>query len=142
MESLPDILTNTDSQELKLEKVSKVKGMAKKTAQAFVEKIPQFLLFLKQANLEYKLKQSSLPKIKLDESHPLFGKKIVITGFRDKELDEMILSKGGEIGTSVSKNTFILIAKDPEDESGKVIQAKEKNIPVMTLEQFKQTYFS
>ena len=30
------------------------------------------------------------PMAKLDKSHPLFGKKIVMTGFRDKDLIEEI----------------------------------------------------
>ena len=142
MDSIPDILTSSDTEQEKLEKVLKVKGMAKKTAMAFIEKIPQFLMFLKQANLEYKLQETSAPKIEVDKSHPLFKKKIVITGFRNKDLENNILSKGGEIATSVSKNTFIVIAKDPEDESGKVLQAKEKNIPIMTMDAFNAKFFN
>ena len=142
MENVPDILTSSDNEQEKLEKVLKVKGMAKKTATAFIEKIPAFLLFLKQANLEHKLNDAPSPKVIVDQSHPLFGKKIVITGFRNKDLENNILSKGGELSSSVSKNTFVVIAKDPEDESGKVIQAKEKNIPVMTAESFNLKYFN
>ena len=142
MENIPDILTSSDNEQEKIEKILKVKGMAKKTAQAFVEKIPKFLLFLKQANLEYKLQEAPVQKIDVDKSHPLFEKKIVITGFRDKDLENNILSKGGEIATSVSKSTFIVIAKDPEDESGKVLQAKEKNIPIMTMNEFSEKFFS
>ena len=142
MENIPDILTSSDNEHEKIEKILKVKGMAKKTAQAFVEKIPKFLLFLKQANLEYKLQEAPVQKIDVDKSHPLFEKKIVITGFRNKDLENNILSKGGEIATSVSKSTFIVIAKDPEDESGKVLQAKEKNIPIMTMNEFSEKFFS
>ena len=71
MDNIPDILISNDTEQEKLEKVLKVKGMAKKTAQAFVEKIPQFLMFLKQANLEYKLQEASAPKIEVDKSHAL-----------------------------------------------------------------------
>ena len=92
--------------------------------------------------MEHKLKQSSAPLIEIDKSHPLFQKKIVITGFRDKTVEENIVSKGGELGTSVSKNTFIVIAKDVTDDTGKVMLAKEKNIPLMTLEEFNEKYFA
>lgn len=141
MDNIPDILTSEESNEAKVEKILKIKGMAKKSAEAFVEKIPKFLQFLKNSNLEYKLKQPITFKISIDKSHPLYEKKIVITGFRDKQLEEDILSKGGEISTSVSKNTFILIAKDPNDDTGKVLQAKEKNISIMSMEEFKEKYF-
>ena len=142
VEAFPDILTSLESEQTKVEKVANLKGMAIKTAKAFVEKIPYFLLFLKQAHLEHKLKQSSAPLIEIDKSHPLFQKKIVITGFRDKTVEENIVSKGGELGTSVSKNTFIVIAKDVTDDTGKVMLAKEKNIPLMTLEEFNEKYFA
>ena len=142
VEEFPDILTSLESEQTKVEKVANLKGMAIKTAKAFVEKIPYFLLFLKQAHLEHKLKQSSAPLIEIDKSHPLFQKKIVITGFRDKTVEENIVSKGGELGTSVSKNTFIVIAKDVTDDTGKVMLAKEKNIPLMTLEEFNEKYFA
>lgn len=141
MEELPDILVSNESPIIKIEKVSKVKSVANKTAQLFVEKIPLFLEFLKKANLEHKLKVTPKPVSEKDKSHPLFEKKIVITGFRNKELENKIINVGGELSTSVSKNTFIVIAKDIDDETGKVMQAKEKSIPIVTMEQFEEKYF-
>ena len=67
--------------------------MAKKSAELFVEKIPAFIDFMKEANLEHKLYDSSsshLGKKEYDTGHLLYGKTIVMTGFRDASLQEKI----------------------------------------------------
>ena len=122
-------------------KVAAIKGMAAKTAEAFVEKIPAFLAFLHEANLEGKLQQQAQqPSQSKDQSHPLYNKSIVFTGFRDKQLEETLKTLGAKIGSSVSKNTFVVITKDPLDETGKVLEAKKHNIPIMTPEEFIQIH--
>jgi NAD-dependent DNA ligase len=64
----------------------------------------------------------------------------VFTGFRDKELAAQLEKLGMEQGSGVSANTFVVIARDPEDETGKVGQAKKLGVPIMTLEQFRGKY--
>jgi NAD-dependent DNA ligase len=138
MTEYPDVLQSQD-----VNKVAAIKGMATKTAEAFVDKIPAFLAFLKEAKLEAKLQQEQenqqqkqQQKQIIDQSHPLYNKSIVFTGFRDKQLEEQIKAHGGKIGSSVSKNTFAVITKDPLDETGKVLEAKKLNIKIMTPEEF------
>jgi NAD-dependent DNA ligase len=149
LDEYPDVLIDQQKQdanntkETKIQKVAAIKGMATKTAEAFVDKIPAFLAFLKEAKLEDKLQkdqenqeQKQQQKQIIDQSHPLYNKSIVFTGFRDKQLEEQVKAHGGKIGSSVSKNTFILITKDPLDETGKVLEAKKLNIKIMTPEEF------
>ena len=59
----------------------------------------------------------------------------MFTGFRDKQLEDQLKAIGAKIGTSVSKNTFIVVTKDPLDETGKVLEAKKLGIQIMTPEQ-------
>ena len=132
----PDVLQSQD-----VNKVSAIKGMADKTAEAFVSKIPAFLAFVKEAHLEYKLQEQSQQKQSLDQSHPLYNKTIVFTGFRDKTLEEQLKAHGAKLGSSVSKNTFIVLTKDPLDETGKVLEAKKLGITIMTPEEFIQIHF-
>lgn len=68
------------------------------------------------------------------------GKTVVFTGFRNAELEKAIVAAGGKVGASVSKKTFVVVAKDPSVETGKVADAKSAGIPVMTLETFQKTY--
>jgi NAD-dependent DNA ligase len=68
--------------------------------------------------------------------NPLYGKTIVMTGFRNKELEEKLKSVGAKIGTSVSKNTYLVIAKDKDDETAKVLEAKKMGVNVVSLAKF------
>jgi NAD-dependent DNA ligase len=142
MYSYPNVLLSKETNAQKVAKIVEIKGMALKTAEAFVERIPDFIQFIKDAGLVKKLapQANDMKKKVFDESHPLFGKTVVITGFRDTGLQEMVQSVGGKLGTSVSKNTFVVLVKDLLDDTGKAIDAKKLGIPIMTPEEFKSKY--
>ena len=76
----------------------------------------------------------------VDTDHPLYGKKIVMTGFRDKILEESIRNVGGDMGVSVSKTTFALLVKSADETSGKIDQAKKLGVPIMTPMDFALKY--
>ena len=138
MSEYPDVLLSKEPKENKISKVSAIKGMATKTAEAFVERIPEFLQFLKDANLEKKLSQEKATSI--DQSHPLYNKTIVMTGFRDKELEDKLKLLGAKMGSSVSKNTFVVLVKDLEEDTGKANEARKIGVPLMTPDAFIQKY--
>ena len=140
MSEYPDVLLSKETKENKISKVAAIKGMAIKTAEAFVERIPEFLQFLKDANLEKKLSQVSVEKAPVDQSHPLYNKTIVMTGFRDKELEDKLKLIGAKLGSSVSKNTFVVLVKDLEEDTGKANDARKIGIPLMTPDGFKKKY--
>jgi NAD-dependent DNA ligase len=139
MESYPIVLTSKESNSYKIEKIASIKGMAKKSAELFVEKIHNFIQFIKDCGLEEKLSQTILEK-QIDESHPLFGKSIILTGFRDASLQNELKEIGAKIGSSVSKSTFVVLVKDKEEDTGKVADAKKLGIPIMTPDEFKDKY--
>jgi len=70
----------------------------------------------------------------------LYEKKIVMTGFRDKELSTILEEVGAELSGSVSKKTFIVVVKDIDDDTGKADKARKLNVPMMELDDFKQKY--
>ena len=113
--------------------------MAKKSAELFVEKIHNFIQFIRDCGLEEKLSQTILEK-QIDESHPLFGKSIILSGFRDASLQNELKEIGAKIGSSVSKSTFVVLVKDKEEDTGKVADAKKLGIPIMTPDEFKDKY--
>ena len=137
----PGVLLSNESDLEKAAKIAQIKGMASKTAEAFVEKIPQFIQFLKEAGLEKKLITGVTEKKEYDQSHPLFGKSIVITGFRDDDIQQKLKSVGAKLGSSVSKNTFIVLVKNIEEDTGKAADARKLGIPLMTPEELKNKYF-
>ena len=149
MNEYPNILMDTEPKEQVIHKISSIKGMAKKTAEAFVEKISEFNNFMKDIGLFKKLHEhvneyesnSKENKKDMDETNELYGKTIVITGFRDNTLEDKLKKTGSKIGSSVSKNTFIVLVKDKEKETGKTNEAIKLGIPIMTLDEFNNKYY-
>jgi NAD-dependent DNA ligase/DNA polymerase/3'-5' exonuclease PolX len=144
IEAYPDVLTSKESNAQKVAKISAIKGMAEKTSESFVERIPDFINFIKEAGLSKKLAQEVTEKKQVDESHPLFGKTIVMTGFRDTQIQEDIKNVGAKLGSSVSKNTFIVLVKDTlaVEDTGKAADARKLGVTLMTPEEFVKKYFS
>ncbi len=137
MESYPTVLLSKESNSQKINKISAIKGMATKTAEAFVERIPDFINFIKDAGLVKKL---AFEKKQVDQSHPLYGKSIVMTGFRDAILQKELEEVGAKVGSSVSSKTFVLLVKDKDDDTGKVLDAKKNGVPLMTPQEFRNKY--
>ena len=137
LEEYPDILTMNASSEEKESLVRGIEGFATKTANLFVTRIPQFIEFINETNLQSKLTQS---ESKVDESHPLFGKKILLTGFRDKALETEIKARGGKISSSASSKVFIVLVPSIDADTSKANEARKKNLTLMTPEVFTKKY--
>jgi NAD-dependent DNA ligase/predicted nucleotidyltransferase len=142
LDAYPSVLTEPISTSEKIKKISMIEGMAKKTSEQFVKEIPSFLTFLQTANLQSKLHIENKQEVTktINKEHPLYGKKWVITGFRDKELIEKLLSYGSEQGSVVNKKTSFLIVKDLEEDNVKIGEAKKHGIPILTPDQVKVKY--
>ena len=141
MEAYPDILTSQESAQEKVNKIASIKGMAKKSAEAFVQAIPNFIQFIDETGLTYKIQKGEKAEIKeKDTNNPLFGKTIVMTGFRDAAIQQLIKDVGAKLGSSVSKNTFLVLVKDLGEDNGKTLDAKKLGIQLMTPEEFKTKY--
>ena len=78
-------------------------------------------------------KSEKSSKTNLDE---YAGKTIVFTGFRDKEIENELEKLGSKITGSVSKNTNVVIASNPGEDSNKIVRAKELQIKIMSKEEF------
>jgi NAD-dependent DNA ligase len=152
LEEYPEILTSAESKEQKIARLSSVKGMAKKTAEAFVEHIPVFMGFLESCGLTNKItgldKDSTTIKkantivnaVITNTTHPLYKKTVVMSGTRDKALEKRLKDVGAVLGAAVSSKTFAVITPEPNSDTGKVATAKTLGIQVLTPEQFVAKY--
>jgi DNA ligase (NAD+) len=68
----------------------------------------------------------------------LAGQVYVFTGFRDKELQTKLEDLGGIVGDSFSSKTTCVVAKDPNEDSGKLKKAREKGIKIVGYQQLKE----
>lgn len=141
---LPDILVSLKTAGQKIAAIVAIKGMAEITATTFVSKIAEFNAFLKECGLEDKL-QPSLSVEKDcsnggNQTHPLNKKTVVLTGTRDKAVLEILKLAGAIQGSSVSKNTFLVVAKSADEDTGKAEEARKLGIQILSVEQFINKY--
>lgn len=108
----------------------KLDGFAQKTAEKFVENLPTFLEFLKSIGKKIEREETGV----VDKD--LNGMVVVFTGFRDKDLEEKIVARGGRVVTSVSSNVTLLVAKDVHDNSSKVVNARKLGIHIVSPDEF------
>ena len=138
----PDLLRRNPKQ-ISVEMITGVEGFSELTGGKFVKGLPQFHLFLREHKMLKVLdldKQVNQIENLEQSSGKLKGQNIVITGFRDKDLEVLIKSEGGKIASGVTGNTTMVIAKDVNSTSSKIKKAKQKKIPIMSVEQFRQKY--
>ena len=140
LKECPEVLISKESKEEKINKIQSIKGFSRTSAELFVENIPEFLVFLKECGLESKLSGAPVEEVKADSSHPLYGKSVIMTGFRDKSLEEKLVSVGVRIAGSVSKSLFVVLTKDKNDNTGKIQKARELGINIMTPDEFVSQY--
>lgn len=84
-------------------------------------------------------------KINIQENSALMDKIIVITGklhsFKNRnELKEKIESLGGKVSNNITNKTFCLVNNDIESMTAKNKAAKEKDIPIISEENFIKNY--
>lgn len=147
MNKYPDIITSLDSDDEKIKKIVEIRGIEKKTAERFVKHIPAFIQFMETSKLQSKIEESmtgvtdtNAKEKPIDTSHPLFDKHIVITGFRNKLLSQELKNIGAKESSAVSKNTFVVIISKEGEDTNKSESARQKNIPIITLDTFKEKY--
>jgi NAD-dependent DNA ligase len=134
----PNIISDSEIKSRKelYEKVLSIEGFADITALNVVKHINI------AKNLLDKLKPFVTFKKKEEfKNRNLEDMKIVMTGFRDKELEKEIIKRGGKIATTVSKKTSMLIVKELSHKlTGKSQKAKDLGIPIIEKEKFRNKF--
>jgi NAD-dependent DNA ligase len=141
MESLlldiPDLLViyKNKSREELIEMITGVEGFSDIMAIHIVDNISYADLLVK--------KMSEFITFEEDKrvSSDMTGNKYVMTGFRDKKLEDDISKRGGKVTSSVSKNTTAVIVDKKNDKlTGKLSKANEIGVPIYTREEFIKLY--
>lgn len=134
VQEYPSVLLDDIDDASKVDKIKNISGMAEKTAKKFTEHLPTFLIWLKSSNLEYKLNDKNDPFDSQNTNHYLYGKKYVISGFRNKELLAKLDSVGAIQKESVSKDAYMLIVPDKYISTSKTNRANELGVRVVTID--------
>lgn len=134
--------------ELTKDDIVSIDGFSDKTALIIIKQIPEFITWLERHPIiaERVINYTNLTstnadntsKLKKQISQKLLGEYIVMTGFRDAELQSNIESAGGVIQTGVNGKTTLLIIKDKESAKGsKWKKANDLGVKIITKDEFK-----
>jgi hypothetical protein len=113
-----------------IQQVMSIDGFAEVSAKNYVDNYDLFFNFVKDLPITIIEKVESV-KVGTD----LEGKSFVFTGVRRSDLELIIESRGGKIGSGVSKNTSYLVMKAVGSGSSKENKAIELGVEVITVEQ-------
>lgn len=112
-----------------VEKLKKLSGWEEKTSRQFAKNFKHFVNFYNNIKKYITIKSNDTNNIINSE---YTGKTIVLSGFRDKELENKLISQGAKITNSVTKNTDIVIVSNIDENTSKIKKAIELNIKIIT----------
>ena len=142
IDEYPYIVINKEKAlKLTITDLTKIKGIAETTAKQFIENLPKFFEFYEELNIKC-IKTKIATPVASSPSNKLMtvfkDKKVVFTGFRNKDYENIIIAVGGKIITAISKSTDYLIIKDKNEKSSKIDKANEYGVNIMTKEDFEK----
>ena len=135
LDTYPNLITDYKKWSKKefIDKIKELDGWEDKTSSVLVNNFDEFIKFYNKIKSYITLEK----KIEIKQSK-LTGLTIVLSGFRDNDLQEKLESIGVKISSSVSKNTDYLVVKDQEtinEGTGKVQKAQDVGVKIITKEQ-------
>ena len=113
-----------------IQEVMQIEGFAEISAKTYVDNYNSFRTFVAQLPVTFAEKVEVVAV-----GDDLVGKQFVFTGVRRKDLEEVIVSRGGVIGGSVSKNTTHLVMKAKGSGSSKETKAISLGVEILTVEE-------
>lgn len=135
LDTYPNLITDYKKWSKKefINKIKELEGWEDKTSSILVNNFDEFIKFYNKIK-----SYITLEKKKEIKQSKLTGLTIVLSGFRDNDLQEKLESIGVKISSSVSKNTDYLVVKDQDtinEGTGKVQKAQDAGVKIITKEQ-------
>ncbi|MBF0311890.1 MAG: NAD-dependent DNA ligase LigA [Oligoflexia bacterium] len=131
-DTLPKILAMTEVE------LQGIEGFAEKSSQEFYSSLHskrELINQLYEVGVEILADKSNRTEV---QSTQVTGKKFCITGALSlprNEMEQMIRDRGGEIASSVSKNTDFLVSNEEVPSSSKFKKAMELEVPIINEDQ-------
>ena len=135
LNTYPNLITDYKKWSKKefIDKIKELEGWEDKTSSVLVNNFDEFIKFYNKIKSYITLEK----KIEIKQSK-LTGLTVVLTGFRDNDLQEKLEAIGVKISSSVSKNTDYLVVKDKDtinEGTSKVQKAQDAGVKIITKEQ-------
>jgi len=122
------VLSKTISKNELIEKLNEVQGIGDKKALLIANNLNKFVKFYEKLPKQVRTK-NVVKNVKIDNKFK--NKKVVFSGVRDKNMEQVIEKSGGKVVNTISKEVDMLIVKDKTATSSKINKAKELNIEII-----------
>ena len=139
LNSYPDIVDTYDQRKREEweEKLNMINGFNDLTVNKFLDQMPKFQLFVQKLRKNINIK----PYKKKEKKNGRFKSEVVVfTGFRENNWKALIEEEGGKVSGSVSKNTTLVVHKDGDESTGKILKAIQLGIKTMGRTDFAKKY--
>jgi DNA ligase (NAD+) len=135
MVAIPNLL-EIEKKENLVNEIMKVDGFSDISAKRIVENLDKARTLIENLSIEQKVCEKKVNEINND----LQQMRVVFTGFRNKEMENTIVERGGKVMSSVSSKTTDLVMKDRESRTEKVTTAEKNGVVIHTIEEFKKKF--
>lgn len=136
----PNIMTSNWTKKEMIDNILEVQGFSDKLANNFTDNFPKFMKFYEEINeiqdISRFTEMLTVHESETSKSDTFDNMIIVFTGFRDKDMEDLITSNGGKVTNSVSKKTTLLVRADNEEDSNKIRTAKQLGVKIISRTEF------
>jgi len=113
--------------ETSVSELIKIDGLEMKSAEKIVAGYDEYASFLTRIHDKYTIAEVQNTPMGSDWENQV----VTFTGYRDADAQAKIEAQGGRIGSSVSSKTTLVVTKDPNSTSSKIVKAKDLGIEVI-----------
>ena len=134
----PNILELYETDDNISDLINNISGFDNKTTDKILEGMDEFIDFINKLKILYPnvIEIKQIKKLSKKNDKCIYSNlTIVFTGFRDKVLQEKLENCNCKITDSVSKNTDLVIALNPNEKSSKITKANALGIKVISKDQ-------
>ena len=139
LKHIPDIVEKKYSAKMLIAVILEVPGFDEIMAEQFVVNYPKFISFYNKIYPYVKFTEIKNVDVKVI-GNLLANQYVVFSEFRDKGLEQFILSNGGFITNTVSKKTTLILCLDKSKMTSKIKKGMEFGVDVMTRLEFVDKY--
>jgi len=128
----------TKGLKLTIDDIKSIEGMGDITSAQFIDNLKRFYDFYEELGMKLTEQKTKIKeKIENGKINKKFeNKHFVFTGFRNKDYEKYIVDNNGVVDGTVKKTTNYLVIKDNTKITGKMNEAIEKGIIILTKEDF------
>jgi len=141
LDAIPNFYKKWQQDKITKSDILAIAGFSDKTADLFILGMPKFIEWLTLHSM-IKIETDDIAKTDTPKGTEFAGMIAVFTGVRNADMEKRIVDGGGNIGSSVSGKTTVVIAKDPSENSSKLNKAREMGIEVIGVADFEKKYLS